>query len=391
MSLRQITRSAGSERRRSAPLYLLNGSFETDGNADGIADSWLEEHSTASAATYTLVASAVADGGSRAQRMVHAADGTSDGTKKVEFYQATSIGAFTPGDAATFEVWLSGSVTAGYVTIVVEAHTGGTYLAEVNQIVSLTSVPQPFRITYPALPAGTDSVVVVVQAPEVGATTAVDITADAATLVKASKAALTHRTNFIPNPSFEAGTTLATGWTDANSVGGTVTYSLSTTTPSFGAKKQRVQYTSINDTNKLIQLISAASTNGTVAPGDSVTISIYLDGTATAGISVALRLQFMTSAGGSAGTSDGTAVTLTGTPARASYTATAPATTSAVRALVRITSISTGRLLDINLDGALLEKAASAGVYFDGSTAGYQWMGPSNASASSDLITYPAP
>lgn len=367
--------------------YLSNPSFETDSNSNGLADDWLPEDTTVTTPTYTLVSTGAVDG-TRAQRMQYTGEATNVGTNKVEFYQATDIGSFAQGEPASFEVWLSGSVTGGgYAQIVIEGHTGSTYLDEVNLVVQLTANPQPFRLTHASLPAGTDSVVVVVMAVELTPTSSVDITADKATVVKSVLPALSRRINHITAPSFELEGSPPSGWTQTNSGTVTVAYAYPTTSVLYGSKKLNWASTAITSgTNNQAQLIGPTSANGSFAPGDSATFSVSVDGSLT-GCSLVFQIQFQTAVGGSAGMTNSAALSVTGTPTRLSFTSVAPASTAAARVLIRVTALSTADSFNINLDGAMLEKSATADSYFDGATTGYQWMGTANASASSELLS----
>src|SRR5690348_10393612 len=141
--------------------------------------------------------------------MQYTGEATNNGMQKVEFFQETSVGTFTAGDTATFDVWLWGSTSADtYCNIVIEAHQGTTFIAEVDFRCVITSTPQLFRIVYPSLPANTDNVIAVVQAPQLTSASTVDINADHATLINGTQPALGLRVNYIDHPSFELGTTL---------------------------------------------------------------------------------------------------------------------------------------------------------------------------------------
>lgn len=369
---------------------LTNASFENDTNGDGLPNDWVEEHTTASAATYSLDTTKNVDGAYALRMQKTGAVG--DSNDKVEFYQYTGVGAFAEGEAAAFSIWLGGTVTNTYCQIVIEAHdAANAYIAEVNAACELSATPQEFRVNYPSLPAGTSIVVVAVLTPEFGATSTCDIYADMASLTKSTLAAITRRVNHITYPSFELGTTTPTGWTQSNSVLDAPVFELSTTTPGYGSKKLHVTFNAITtQASKVFQLISNTSVNGTFAPGDTAAVSMLIDGTAT-GCAVSLRIQFLTSVGGSAGTSEGATITLSGTPTRVSHTAVAPATTVAARVLIRVTGINTGDSFDLNMDGVLLENATSVGTYFDGDTAGFHWVGTANASTSRETISYVAP
>ena len=107
------------------------------------------------------------------------------------------------------------------------------------------------------------------------------------------------------------------------------------------------------------------------------------------GCRLTFRIQWITSAGSASGIADSRSIRVTDIPKRYSLTATAPTNTSAARVLVRITSINARDSFSLNLDGAMLEKSASVGSYFDGSMSGFQWLGKADASVSEAIISYP--
>ena len=83
-------------------------------------------------------------------------------------------------------------------------------------------------------------------------------------------------TNYLPYPSFELGTTLATGWYHYGTVSGAVTNSL--VQGRVGGYAQRIQYTSASDSNKRIVLQPQADPPGIsgFSAGDPCTFSVYM-------------------------------------------------------------------------------------------------------------------
>jgi hypothetical protein len=164
--------------------YLANNSFEVGAT---LADGWTDEHTTSNTVTYSLVAATAPDGGTKAQRFQY--DGTTstnNGTQVVEIYQVTLPASFAAGDNSTFTVWISGSLANTYVFIGIEAFTSvNGYIAEVDYIFNPTTTPQKYTVRFPNLPVGTDHVAVYLQCPELVITSTVDLTLDAAVLVKA--------------------------------------------------------------------------------------------------------------------------------------------------------------------------------------------------------------
>jgi hypothetical protein len=163
---------------------LTNPSFEVDSNSDGLTDSWLDEHSTPVAPTYTQVG-ATHGAGSFAQRMQYSGQPTDDGTKKFEIYQTTPFGSAAPGQTLTFSVWVSGSFTSAYGFIGIEAfNSAHTYLGEHDLTITPTGTPQQFTVAY-QLPATSDYVAVYLQCPEMYPASVVDLTLDDASLTSA--------------------------------------------------------------------------------------------------------------------------------------------------------------------------------------------------------------
>lgn len=161
--------------------YLVGGGFE---EGSTLATGWTEEHTTGSAATYSLSTTTGLQQGIKAQRMQFS--GGTGVLDKVEFYQAVD-NVFTTGNSCTFSVYLSGSITNAYYQIVIEAHHIGTgYISEVNlPILSLTGTPTLYSVTFNNLPSTTDRVVCVVSANELTSAT-VDLYADQSTLIAAA-------------------------------------------------------------------------------------------------------------------------------------------------------------------------------------------------------------
>jgi hypothetical protein len=192
------------------------------------------------------------------------------------------------------------------------------------------------------------------------------------------------RTNLVANPNFEVNTT---SWT-AISTSGSATLARITTDDYIGTAS--LQVTKATGRTETFEETS----NGSVVAGNSYTISGYMkvptgNETMTAGC----RALFLNASGGLVGTFiSGSTSSLTGTSGwvRFSVTATAPATSSYVRAYFGQTSGGTAGQVFL-VDAVLVEETASLLPYFDGTYAdtytGYTlteqgWNGTANASTS---------
>ncbi len=159
---------------------LTNPSFET---GTTIATGWADEHTTVSAATYSLPATGVFDG-SKAQKFTYTGQAGDDGiTAKTEIYQAPITAV--AGDVLTFSVYLSGSFTNAYALIGIEAFdVSSVYISETDaNVTTLTGTPTRYDVTY-VCPAGTSYVAAYLLCPAIGPTSVLSVTMDSARLVK---------------------------------------------------------------------------------------------------------------------------------------------------------------------------------------------------------------
>jgi hypothetical protein len=192
------------------------------------------------------------------------------------------------------------------------------------------------------------------------------------------------RTNYCPYPSFELGTTLATGWSQTKTSAATITFSLAA--GYVGTYAQRWTLTGAAESGKTAGIISAALPG--FSAGEAVTFSVWAKGAAVTGVAPRLDVYAYNAAHSYLGVASAY-VTFTGTWAHYSVTyASLPANTAEIKLSVLITGIDTGESVDVTVDAALAEKSASLGDYFDGSTvrAGYiyAWTGTANASTSTE-------
>ncbi len=137
---------------------LVNASFETDGNADGKADSWNTWLNTLPVMpTFTM--STDSSLGLKAQRVQLSTGTATNGSGHVLYQQSTSS-SFAPGQTAIFTVYLKGNVTGASVRLQMDSRTNaGGYIASAQTgALSLTGSYQKFTLTYPNLPATTQAV-----------------------------------------------------------------------------------------------------------------------------------------------------------------------------------------------------------------------------------------
>lgn len=158
------------------PILLGNPSFEL---GTTLATGWEEEHTTVTAATYSLSGTGVVDG-TRSQRIQFT--GTAGDTGKLlAIYQAPVDAA--PGQNLTFDIHVSGSLTNAYGIIGIEAfQAGGAFISATDTpFTSLSGTPEQYSVTY-LCPALTDYVAVFVQFPDIAPTSVINVYLDRAAL-----------------------------------------------------------------------------------------------------------------------------------------------------------------------------------------------------------------
>lgn len=193
-------------------------------------------------------------------------------------------------------------------------------------------------------------------------------------------------TNYIPAPSLEIGSGLASYWGLGYS-----TASIPTATQpaaiGSGSKCQRLQYTGVAaDAGESFyfqpRTVAGSSFHGVgeFAEGDPATFAVKAKGS-KAGITAQLRIYAYSEAGANLGSVTGADMAISGAVQTFSVTyASLPANTHKVLLYVYFIGISNGDSLDIYIDDAILTKTAAAVDYFDGDTLGYHWTDGAHAS-----------
>ena len=192
-------------------------------------------------------------------------------------------------------------------------------------------------------------------------------------------AGVTARTNYCTNPSMVTdtdGNGLANGW-DV-----TIFNTATAPTNTLSASGQRFRYTGVAADAGRLFLPMWATAGGTFAPGDPVTVSATFSG-AISGTTFWIRVASSDVSQVDRGNAQSAAITLSSTPTRYSVTLSAcGALSDRVYLMLGILNIDNGDTIDITIDDVLIEKSASLGDYFDGSSSGGYWTGTANASAS---------
>lgn len=184
------------------------------------------------------------------------------------------------------------------------------------------------------------------------------------------------RTNYCPYPSFELGATLATGWFVSNSN----TASLPTPTlvaGRTGGLAQRWTYTGVAADSGVAANLSLNLPGGSWSGAEAFTLSVYMKKAAQVGCNVGMQVF--------AQSWDSLAQeykTLTADWARYSVSGIGLAGTTTLYLYLSVDGIHENDTFDITYDDLLIEKAADASTYFDGSTPFAKWTGPANASTS---------
>lgn len=182
---------------------------------------------------------------------------------------------------------------------------------------------------------------------------------------------LATRTNLVPNPSFE---TDVSGWIVAS-------VALARITTDAVSGSACMQVTSLSAS--AVDARTAYDPNTTAVAGETFTASAYMKNTAGNNREHRVYLRFFNSGGTIISSSFGSAtLTVGGVWTRISVTATAPANTASVDVAI-YTQATNPSLSNVTLlDAVLLEKSASLGTYFDGSSTDGSWTGVPNNSTS---------
>lgn len=199
--------------------------------------------------------------------------------------------------------------------------------------------------------------------------------------------------NMAPHPGFELDTNadgLADGLTNAyaQTIAGAATYSRVGALGSNGLYAQRVQYTGVagdaaGDGMLGLTDDSLSGTDGTVTPGDVLTLSALVEGALT-GCVLKMYVAWVNSPSAWGGSAYSGALSVGATAARVAANFTVPAGKGSLIFGVCATDIGTGDIVDLSFDDMMLEKANTlTAPYFDGdSDADSRWEGTANASAS---------
>jgi len=198
------------------------------------------------------------------------------------------------------------------------------------------------------------------------------------------------RTNYVYNPSYEASAT--TAWNFSGSR--TATPAATRVSGGYvGTYAMELTYTAgAGDDGTKDLLLYPTMTDAVAAVGEQWTVSVYakLGAGTNSGITGVLRLYQYDAASAGTGNQDSANFIsgLTSEWQRLSQVFTLTgATTVKLRASHYYTSLANGDGIDILFDGWMLEKVATAGTYFDGSTTDtgsvtYDWTGTADNSPS---------
>lgn len=158
--------------------------------------------------------------------------------------------------------------------------------------------------------------------------------------------------NLLSNPSFEAGGTLATGWTDEHTTATEATYALVSSGVVDGTLAQQFAYTGVSgDGGTAKTEIYQAPITAT--PGEYLTFSVWLSGSLT-GCYAFIGIEAFTSGSVYISEADTNVLTLTGTPVKYTVSYLCPSGTDHVAAYLQIPSIGTGVSFTVTMDAATL-------------------------------------
>jgi len=161
--------------------------------------------------------------------------------------------------------------------------------------------------------------------------------------------------------------------------------------PSAGTYAQRLQYTGTGaDNDNLSVRVQDETDVGSFAAGDPVSMSLWLKGAIDAGITAYLRVTCKDSGGGWLADYD-VAFTVSSSFARKQISFTCPAGTSYLQPQLRFTDCDIGESLDVSFALCTITKTSAPPTYFDGDSAGCEWLGTPDLSASRSSSLWPSP
>jgi RHS repeat-associated protein len=191
----------------------------------------------------------------------------------------------------------------------------------------------------------------------------------------------------VSHPSFELdgdAVGIADGWSFGENCAGTPTPSIANDpAPGGAAKAQRIQYSGqAGDQDRYLYLVQQTEV-GSFAAGNDATFAISVKG-AVPTDTLELWLDCYDANDNYVGSTPNESIT----PGLLSFNRgsiirpSLPANTSWVEVGFWVKNIDQGDVIDLTFDCALLEKTVRPRSYFDGSTSGAVWDGPTNASSS---------
>ena len=175
--------------------------------------------------------------------------------------------------------------------------------------------------------------------------------ASAAIVLPGLAASEPENVNNLNNPSFEAGSTIATSWEPEDSTTDGATFSLTVAGANDGALAQRIEYTGVAGDvagDKVIQIFQIPS--GDTPPGTVVTFDLYVSGTITDAAAL-IGIEAFDELGGYLSEHD-EYFTVPEDPEMFSVEFTCPALTNYVAVYLQINEIGSSTAVDVRIDSA---------------------------------------
>lgn len=184
------------------------------------------------------------------------------------------------------------------------------------------------------------------------------------------------RVNWVQNPSFETNVGYW-GWSE-NCVGApTYTRVADATAPQGGYACELAYVGQAGDATSYAHLRSGNTIVGSAGQNETWTVSAWLRLTGTnSGCTYKIGIVERDAAGTYLREDNSPALSVDGTWQRFSYTvALVNASVSRLQASIQAIDVAEGDQFDLLVDGVMLEKSGSVGMYFDGNTPGFSWSG----------------